>query len=461
MIFSSITFIFYFLPVVTLIYYMLAFNRKLQNVWLFAAGIIFYAWGEPVYILLLLASILFNWGMGLWIEKAGSSEGKKGKLPLFVTCFLNIGLIVIGKGTGTLPVGLSFYTFHALSYVVDVYRKDSKAERNLLYFGLYLSFFPKVLAGPMARYSVFGEEIRSRKCTLRKFSVGVCRFTAGMGKKILLAGNLAILANLVFNYSAMGRVSVQVPAVMAWMGLIAFAMQIYFDYSGYSDMAVGLGLMFGFSLDENFNYPYAAVSISDFWRRWNISLVKWFREYLYFPLGGSASENKDKMVKNMLVLWLIIGIWHGFNGTFLLWGLWHFFFQLLERFIGFAENIHRKWLLRIYTLAVTGLGWVLFRAQDLYQAGRFYMNMFACNYNGIWNERTGFLLKEYGIFLLAGGVLCSPVAKKLNSRMVEEENRLWVKISTICYPAAMLALFAAAVSYLIRSGSSAFIYFSF
>lgn len=468
MIFSSVTFIFYFLPAVILIYFILAFNRKLQNMWLFIAGIFFYAWGEPVGIIILLISILLNWGLGLLMERAGKEESNKKKVLLFFSCFINIGLIVVFKGAAawnstiwTLPVGLSFYTFHAVSYLVDVYRNDLKAERNLLNFGLYLSFFPKILAGPIMGYGIFGKEIRERKCTFRKCAIGACRFVTGLGKKVLLAGNLTILANLVFSYSAMGRNHVQVPAVMAWMGMIAFAMQIYFDFSGYTDMAVGLGLIFGFSLEENFNYPYASASVSDFWRRWNITLVKWFREYLYFPLGGSQSKNKDKMVKNMLILWLAIGVWHGFNGTFLMWGMWHFFFLLLERFIGFTEWVQRKWLLRIYTLLVVGLGWVLFRAQDLYQAGRFYMNMFACNYNGIWNELTGFLLKEYGIFLLVGGVMCLPLAKELNNRMVKEENRLWVKISSFCYPVVMICLFLVEISYMVKSGSDTFLYFRF
>ncbi len=470
MLFSSTIFLFFFFPLAFIVHSALFFSRKAQNVWLCFVSIIFYAWGEPIYVFLLLLSGLFNWASGNYLNRL-KEKGKSSK-PFFIgTCILNLGTLFLFKyfaplvtdfsGKLILPIGLSFYTFHAISYMVDIYRGDLKSEKNFLHVMLYLSFFPKVLAGPFIRYGTFKEQIKNRKINYRMISVGACRFAVGFFKKVLLAGNLANLADLIFNYSAMGWKTVQVPAVMAWMGAIAFALQIYFDISAYSDMAIGLAFMFGFRFEENFDYPYSAISVRDFWKRWHITFMNWFREYVYFPLGGSSSSNKDKMIKNMFILWLCLGIFHGAEGTFLLWGIWHFFFQVMEYFLGYAENSRKTFPLRIYTLSVVLLGWILFRAQDLYQAGRFYMNMFALNHNGLWNETTGFLLKEYWIFLLAGLIMSAPIARKINNQLVSEQSGTVGKIFTYGYPIVMMLVFILSMSYLITSGSSPFIYFNF
>ncbi len=470
MLFSSTIFLFIFFPLSFIVHSFLNFSRRSQNVWLCIVSIIFYAWGEPVYVLLLLLSGLFNWAGGNYITK--QKEKGKNSNPFFVAvCILNIGLLFLFKlfaplitdlsGKWILPIGLSFYTFHAVSYIVDIYRGDIKSEKNFLHVMLYLSFFPKVLAGPFIRYGTFQEQIQNRRITYRTISVGACRFAVGFFKKVLLAGNLANLADLVFNYSAMGWKTVQVPAAMAWLGAIAFALQIYFDISSYSDMAIGLAFMFGFRLEENFDNPYMAVSIREFWKKWHITFMNWFREYVYYPLGGSSSSNKDKMIRNMLILWLCIGIFHGAESTFLLWGIWHFFFHMIEYFLGYAENSRKTVLLRFYTWTVVLLGWILFRAQDLYQAGRFYMNMFALNHNGLLNETTGFLLKEYWMFLLAGMIMCTPIAKKINNRLVSDQLGRLGKIFTYGYPIVMMLVFILSLSYLMTSGSSAFIYFNF
>lgn len=465
MYFSSISFLFFFFPMVFLIYYILSFHRGLQNVWLFFAGIIFYAWGEPIYVILLLFSIVFNWFMGLCIQRRNGDSRKR---LLFLGCICNLSIFIFfkylvpfGENYGitlVLPLGISVYTFQAISYLVDIYRKDITSEKSLLYVGLYLSFFPKVLLGPLMGYTSFGEQIRERKSTFRKCAVGACRFVTGLGKKVLLAGNLAVLSDIVFSYSAMGRENFQVPAMMAWMGFIAFLLQLYFDFSGYSDMAVGLGLMFGFKLDENFEYPYSALSIRDFWKHWNITLMNWFRNYVYIPLGGSAHKNKDTMVRNLFITWLLIGIWHGAKGNYLLWGVWNFFFILIEYFIGYAENNRYKFLMHMYTLMTIGLGFVLLRAQDMYQAGQYYMNMFGANYNGIWNGLTGFLLKEYGIFLVVGGVFSFPIAQRINQKLVQEKTSLLGKVWTYAYPVAMLGVFVLSLSYLTRNQVTGFWY---
>ena len=361
----------------------------------------------------------------------------------------------------TLPIGISFYTFQALSYVIDVYRGDTKAEKNPFYVGLYIAFFPQLIAGPIVRYNQVAKEIRNRKSNYRKISVGVCRFVTGLGKKILLANNFAILADQIFSWSQMGVENFQVPVMMAWLGIIAYTLQIYFDFSGYSDMAIGLGLMFGFKFEENFDYPYAASSLQDFWHRWHISLTRWFREYVYFPLGGSRVENKDRMIRNLLIVWLLTGIWHGAAWTFLFWGLWHFLFQIAERFFGYAVNNTHKILMHIYTMLVVMFGWVLFRAKDLYQANIYFKNLFGFNQNGFFSELTGFLFREYGFFLLLGILFCLPVAKRCNRALAEGKAGIVGKIMNILYPAAMAAVFLLCLTYLVRGGYNPFIYFNF
>ncbi|MDD6490937.1 MAG: MBOAT family protein [Firmicutes bacterium] len=480
MLFSSIIFLLYFLPIVFAGYYLMSFSRMAQNIWLFLASILFYAWGEPVYVFLMLGFIFLNWAGGIliahWEEKL-----KIKKKILISVIVIDIGTLFLFKYMGfvvdnictllkmdvpniwvpTLPIGISFYTFQALSYVIDVYRGDTKAEKNPFYVGLYIAFFPQLIAGPIVRYNQVAKEIRNRKSTYRKISVGVCRFVTGLGKKILLANNFAILADQIFSWSQMGVENFQVPVLMAWLGIIAYTLQIYFDFSGYSDMAIGLGVMFGFKFEENFDYPYAASSMQDFWHRWHISLTRWFREYVYFPLGGSRVENKDRMIRNLLIVWLLTGIWHGAAWTFLFWGLWHFLFQIAERFFGYAVNNTHKILMHIYTMLVVMFGWVLFRAKDLYQANIYFKNLFGFNQNGFFSELTGFLFREYGFFLLLGILFCLPVAKRCNRALAEGKAGIVGKIMNILYPAAMAAVFLLCLTYLVRGGYNPFIYFNF
>ena len=480
MLFSSTVFLLYFFPVVFAGYYLLTFSRTAQNVWLFIASLLFYAWGEPVYVFLLLVSILANWGIGLLVERFSDRPRAK-KWTLVTACVLNIGILFVFKYTGflvrninsifaaellpeprlSLPIGISFFTFQALSYVIDTYRGDTRAEKNPFLVGLYVAFFPQLIAGPIVRYHSVAEQIRSRKSSWRKVSIGACRFVTGLGKKILLANNMAILADQIFSRSEMGIANYNVPVVMAWLGMIAYTLQIYFDFSGYSDMAIGLGLMFGFKFDENFRYPYAAASMTDFWRRWHISLTSWFREYVYFPLGGSRVENKDIMIRNLFLVWLLTGIWHGAEWTFLFWGMWHLLFQLAERFLGYARNnSHRVWM-HLYTMLVVMFGWVLFRARDLYQAGCYYSNLFGLSGNGFLSDTTGFLLREYGVWLVLSIVLCLPVAQQCNTLLVQGKMGRLGKIVNLLYPAAMLGLFLLCLAYLVRGSYNPFIYFNF
>ena len=477
MLFSSIPFIVYFLPIVLLVYYVLSFSRPMQNVWLLISSLLFYAYGEPMYVLLMIVSILVNSGAAIIIEKQKNSTLKK--TVLIIDLVFNIGLLFVFKYLGfvlgffgesgqqlaqdlnlVLPLGISFYTFQALSYVVDVYRGVTKAE-NPFYVGLYISFFPQLIAGPIVQFNSIDDQLRNRKCTIDKLSFGLCRFTVGVAKKVLLANAFAGIADKVFNWSLVGTEKLAVPASLAWLGSIAYSLQIYFDFSAYSDMAIGLGLCFGFKFKENFNYPYIATSISDFWKRWHISLTDWFREYVYIPLGGNRNENHDFVVRNMFVVWLLTGIWHGANWTFVFWGLFYFVFQLMERFTNFDTNVKSKFLKHLYTLFVVNMLWVLFRADGLYQAGRFYLNMFALNYNGVFSDTAWMLIKENALQLALGILFSMPVIPKLNAYFYSHQDSKAHIAYSIAYPVLMMAVLIVSISYLVIGSYNPFIYFNF
>ncbi len=480
MLFTSEVFIVYFLPIIFLLYYAFSFSRVVQNILLFVMSILFYAWGEPIYVVLMIFSILLNWYTCLLMEKI-QEHPKKKKIALWISIGLNLFILFVFKYLSfcfvsinsligsdifpkvelSLPIGISFYTFQAISYVVDVYRQETKAEKNPFYVGLYISFFPQLIAGPIVKYSLIADQIRNRKNSYTGLASGTCRFMTGFIKKILLANNFAVLADLIFNYSQMGYSQHVVPVAMAWLGCFAYTLQIYFDFSAYSDMAIGLGKIFGFTFPENFNYPYYATSIQDFWRRWHISLTSWFREYVYFPLGGSRGENSDQMIRNMFIVWILTGVWHGAGPSFIIWGLWHFVFQLAERFFEYGKSGTHQVIMRIYTLLVVGLGWVVFRATDLYQAGIYYLNMFGCNQNGLWNSEMTFLLKEYWMFIIAGILFSIPSIKILQNKVNESKHVVLKEIYHYGYMIVCFALFVVSMSYIVRGSYNPFIYFNF
>lgn len=471
MLFSSIVFLCIFFPAVLLLYYLLAFSRFCQNILLLLASLLFYAWGEPVYVFLMLASIVGNSVFAICIEKQSGEKARKILLICTITANLAVlfvfkymdfvlGIAGINGKNLPLPIGISFYTFQAMSYVVDVYRRKVKAE-NPFYVGLYISFFPQLIAGPIIQYNVISEQIRSRKTDFNLFSLGISRFTVGLGKKILLANSFAAIADHVFEWSSIGTERMAVPAMLAWLGSIAYSLQIYYDFSAYSDMAIGLGMCFGFRFPENFNYPYIAVSISDFWKRWHISLTSWFREYVYFPLGGSRVKNQDYMVRNMMTVWLLTGIWHGANWTFLLWGLLYFVFQLAERFFEYPQKMKSPFMRHFYTLMVVNALWVIFRADSLYQAGRFFLNMLGLNNNGFYSDLAVMLIQENLVFLALGVLFSMPFARSMNECLFRNPGSYLNKICTALYPAGMLALLICCVSYLASGTYNPFIYFNF
>lgn len=472
MLFSSIVFLFYFLPLTLTLYYIFKFNRKIQNIILLVCSLFFYAWGEPKFVIIMILSIILNYIFGLLVDKY-REEKIKVKIILTLMCVFNIGMLFVFKYlaftlrnvrnlTGidifipsiALPIGISFFTFQAMSYVIDIYRKNGEVQKNPFYVGLYIAFFPQLVAGPIVRYESVAEQMLYREETWAKFSIGVCRFITGLGKKVLISNNMAIIADYVYTMNTQALV----PASLAWLGSIAYTLQIFFDFSGYSDMAIGLGLMFGFKFDENFNYPYISKSISEFWRRWHISLGSWFKSYIYFPLGGSRVLNKDIMVRNMLIVWLFTGIWHGAEWTFVIWGLLNFVFILMERFTMFEKIEKYNVLKHIYTLLMVNFGWVLFRSSNLTEAHNYFRAMFGGS-GLILSDYTFMFIKEYFVFFLLAIIFSTPIAKRMNKHIVEKAK--FNKVFHIFYPILLISLFVISTTYLVTGSYNPFIYFNF
>lgn len=375
MVFSSMIFLWMFLPAVLLLYFFA--QAKFRNVFLLAVSLIFYAWGEPKYILLMIGSIIVNWFFGMVMDEYGRK-----KIFLASAVILNLAVLgyfkyfnffigIIGDLSGkkiempavTLPIGISFFTFQALSYVIDLYRNQYKAQRNIINLALYISFFPQLIAGPIVKYKDINEQLNNRSVTSEKMAEGIRRFIYGLGKKVIISNTVAQCVDKIYalDYG-------QLTGILAWVGAILYTLQIYYDFSGYSDMAIGLGKMFGFEFLENFQYPYLSKSIQEFWRRWHISLGTWFREYLYIPLGGNR-KGTARTYANLFLVFFMTGLWHGANYTFILWGLYHGLFQIIER-AGFGKTLERhKLAAHFYAAVVFVFGWVLFRADNLVQAG--------------------------------------------------------------------------------------------
>jgi alginate O-acetyltransferase complex protein AlgI len=345
-----------------------------------------------------------------------------------------------------LPIGISFFMFQALSYVIDVYREKGEVQKNILNVALYISFFPQLIAGPIVRYETIADQIKNRKETLDDFIDGVCRFIIGLGKKVLIANTLALVADSAF---AQPNISV----AFAWVGALAYTFQIFYDFAGYSDMALGLGKMFGFHFLENFNYPYISKSISEFWRRWHISLGSWFRDYVYFPLGGSRVDSKARLVFNLFAVRFLTGVWHGANWTFILWGLMYFVLIALEKLTGFDKKL--KFFGHIYTLFFVIIGWVLFRASDITHAIEYLRAMFGLAGNALYNGISVFELTDNKFFFIAGLLFSFPIAPWLKKKL---GNSI---ISNIIYPILMTAVFIISVSYIVKGSYNPFIYFNF
>ncbi len=452
MVFSGLTFLYYFLPITLLAYFLTP--ERYRNITLTAASLIFYAWGEPVYVLLMLFSICFNFFCGILIEK---TDGKKPLLILSVA--VNIGVLCVFKYLNfiteslniipgvalpavkiALPIGISFYTFQAMSYVIDVYRGDVPADKSIIDFTAYVSLFPQLIAGPIVRYSTVREQLTSRTVSVDKAAEGAYRFLCGLAKKVLLANDIGMLWDKISTAQTLGAPS-------AWLGIAAFTLQIYFDFSGYSDMAIGLGKILGFDFLENFNYPYIAVSATDFWRRWHISLSTWFRDYVYIPLGGNRVSRLKNCV-NILIVWALTGLWHGASWNFILWGIYYGIILICEKLflLKFLKKLPR-FIQRIYALLTVMLGWALF-AIDSFPALLAYLHsMFFGGFSG--DRLFMYSISSYFPLLIAAVAGCTPLPKKLVCR--------YPKLKPIL---ALISLLVC-TAYLADSTYNPFLYFRF
>lgn len=471
--FSSLPFLIVFLPVVLFGYFVVLRKwRVAQNVFLLLASLVFYAWGEPKFVFVMIGSILFNWLMGLLIDRRRDKKAAKALVALDVAG--NLGLLFVFKylmftlnninslfGTSltvptiTLPIGISFFTFQAMSYVLDVYRGDGKVQKNPLYVGLYISLFPQLIAGPIVRYQTVAEEIENRRETWTDFSDGVVRFMVGFLKKVLLANTMGLIADGIFDSAE------PVSAAASWLGLIAYTLQIYYDFAGYSDMGIGLGRMFGFHFLENFDYPYISTSITEFWRRWHISLGTWFRDYVYIPLGGSRVK-KPRLVFNLFVVWALTGIWHGANWTFVVWGLLYFVLLTFEKLTGVEKKLKSKaWLplKYIYTMVFVCLGWLVFRAESLGDALAYFKTMLGIGTTTV-DDTFVFYVTNYLVLLLAAAVFAVPVAPWLRKK-TDRLSKAPKAVCDVAYTVMLFALFLVSISYIVKGSYNPFIYFNF
>ncbi|MBR6007010.1 MAG: MBOAT family protein [Clostridia bacterium] len=468
MVFSSLLFIFIFFAVTLALYYAVP-NRVYRNVVLCVLSLLFYGWGEPTYVLLMIFSIMMNYLAGLLVGKFRDRKAIC-KLVLIISIVINVGLLVVFKYTALfvdtlksifpflrsfatpiipLPIGISFYTFQAMSYVIDVYRRETAVQKNPVYFGTYVSLFPQLIAGPIVRYRDVADQLEHRHENIDQFISGVKLFSVGLAKKVLVANQLAAL------WDHLKCVPTTNGIVASWIGIIAFSLQIYFDFSGYSDMAIGLGRMFGFEFLKNFDYPYISKSVSEFWRRWHISLGTWFREYVYIPLGGNR-KGLARTLLNLGIVWALTGLWHGASWNFMLWGLYFGVLIILEKlFLG-------KWLEKIpaffshfYLLLLVVLGWLIFDFTNMKELGAYFVTLFKWNSSGLMSHEGFVYTIAYLPVLIVACIGATPLPKKLHARIEEKRWGGWVDIGLI------LAALVLCTSSLVASGYNPFIYFRF
>ena len=487
MVFSSVPFLYYFLPAVILSYFILSAivekgffllskNKELshragifsKNLILLAFSLLFYAWGEPVMVILMIITILVFWICGLAIGKAESKKMKK--FWLILSAVFGIGLLAYYKYTNffidsiinkipgvslkllniVMPIGISFYTFQSLSYTIDVYRGNVEVQKNPLYFGTYVALFPQLIAGPIVRYVDVAREINDRTHTFEQFRLGVRRFVVGLSKKILITNNLALLIELF-------RASKEQSVVFYWIYAIAFMLSLYFDFSAYSDMAIGMGKMFGFQFIENFDHPYMSKSIAEFWRRWHMSLGFWFRDYVYIPLGGNR-VSKGRWLFNTFVVWLLTGMWHGANWTFILWGLLYAVALVIEKWVPAIKKLPSA-LRHFYTLFLVMLGFVLFNATDMTQAGQDIACMFGFGKLPFITDATLYYLRSFGLLLIVAIVGATPLVKNTAIRL--EQNKKLESVVAVVECIVLILLLIVCTGYLVDGSFSPFYYNNF
>ncbi len=465
MLFTSTIFLFLFLPILITIYYLI--KDEYKNYTLLFASLFFYAWGGPKYVIVMILSIAVNYAFGMLLDK----RREYGKLIVSLAVLFNLGMLGYFKYTNffiqninnlfgveyalksiVMPIGISFFTFQAMSYVIDVYRKEVAVQKNIYKLALYVSFFPQLIAGPIVKYHDVCEQIENRTTTTNDILDGCYRFIIGFAKKIILANSMGFVADNIYNLDL-----VYISPAMAWIGSIAYMLQLFFDFSAYSDMAIGLGKMFGFTFLENFNYPYISKSISEFWRRWHISLGTWFRQYLYIPLGGNR-KGVTRTYINLFIVFFVTGFWHGASWSFIIWGLWHGVFQIIERITGFTKSEKVPNIIKhVYVLLVVNIGWVFFRADDLDFAIDYLKKMFLLdtNYTALFDPRY-YLSNNVIILMIIGVLVSTPIFKNLlnyqntNSRKVQTIQLFFVTL-----------LFIISIALLSATTYNPFIYFRF
>lgn len=474
MVFSNAVFLFVFLPL-TLIGYFLLPKTVLRNYWLLFVSLIFYLWGKPKYIVILVISMFINY-CGARLVSCSKSQ-KTVRLSLSVTIVGNLLLLYYFKYFNfsvevfndffrmnidikevLLPVGISFFTFQGISYVIDVYRKDVPVQKNFAKFAMYISMFPQLVAGPIVRYKDIAKEIDDRSVSLDDFTDGIQRFIIGLSKKVIIADTLAVTADSIFGMSPSNN---SVP--VAWLGVVCYSLQIFFDFAGYSDMAIGMGRMLGFHFIENFNYPYISKSITEFWRRWHISLSSFFRDYIYIPLGG----NRKHTYLNVAVVFLLTGIWHGAAYTFVLWGIWHGIFNIAEKFLREKKKVKQEnedsWIVmlgkRVYTLFVVMIGWILFRADSVSHAGQYMLSLFGWQKEGMPGFDVMWYLDRWTLLILGLAIIfVTPAVSKIS---IIIKNRLHENVWMITKYVMLLALLFLCILRVASNTYSAFIYFQF
>lgn len=467
MVFSSLTFLMLFLPTVLLIYF--AVPRQGKNAVLFIFSLLFYAWGEPIYVGLMIFSTVLDYTCGWLVEKYRGTS--KQKIGLLISVFTNLSLLFFFKYTdffigtintvfGTdiamlnlpLPIGISFYTFQTMSYTIDVYRGDAKVQKNILSFGAYVSLFPQLIAGPIVRYQDIADQLNERTHSFDRFGDSVKRFVTGLGKKVLLANNIGLLWDTISKTE-----TENLTTLAAWLGIIAFAFQIYFDFSGYSDMAIGLGKMFGFEFLENFDYPYTSKSVTEFWRRWHISLGTWFRDYIYIPLGGNR-KGLPIQIRNIAIVWLLTGFWHGASWNYVLWGVFYGVLLMAEKLFLL------KWLKKapafvghIYTMFAVLFGWVLFAFEDFGKGIAFLKTMFGGG-SGFISNSTLYQILSYLPLLIVCLVAATPLAKKIYGKLSCKAGEVVLLTVDSVRIAGIMLL---SIAYLISGSYNPFLYFRF
>ncbi len=471
MLFSSMTFLFTFLPLVLILYFIVP--RYMKNAVLLVFSLVFYAWGEPIYVLLMLASITVAFITGIYADRTRKPNcDKSAKASMIFAIVWNMGLLLFFKYTDffiinsnnlfhtnikilglALPIGISFYSFQTLSYVIDVYRGEVKAQKNFINLATYVTLFPQLIAGPIVRYQTIEEQLNYREESLPQFARGVKRFAIGLGKKVILANNIgALFAEI----SATGQADMSVTA--SWIGILAYTFQIYFDFSGYSDMAIGLGKMFGFEFLENFKYPYISKSITDFWRRWHISLSTWFRDYVYIPLGGNR-KGKIRQCFNIMIVWLLTGFWHGANWNFICWGLYFGIILLCEKlFFGKVLEKLPTFIQHIYSLLLIIIGWGIFAFEDTAKLTQNFKNLFGLNGLTMFNEQTKFWITNYAVLFIILIIASTPLIKNIGAKLNDKCPAVY---QCVVEPIVIISLLIISTAYLASNSFNPFLYFRF